>query len=150
MDVRALLKEKGDSVHTVRPEETIETLIKALKRHNIGAAVVCARYGEVLGVVSERDVVRAIAARGASALKQEVHELMTYRTISCRPDDDVKSVMEKMDHHNIRHMPVIDTMGLVGMLSIRDVNRARVALIEMEAAVLKDVATAARTANAMR
>lgn len=150
MDVRSLLKEKGDSVHTVRPDESVESLTKALKRHNIGAAVVCARYGEVLGIVSERDVVRAIAVRGAAALKQEIHELTTYKTISCTPDEDLKSVMEKMDRHNIRHMPVIDSSGLVGMLSMRDVNRARVAVIEMEAAVLKDVATAARTAQALR
>ncbi|MCW8834770.1 MAG: CBS domain-containing protein [Rhodospirillales bacterium] len=151
MDVRTLLNAKGNGIFTVRPDESIESAVKVLRRHNIGAAIVCAKFGETLGIISERDVIRGLAEHGAAILKREVHELMTYRTISCLPTCDIRSAMEKMMNNNIRHLPVVDENGnLEGMVSMRDLNRTQVELMEAEAAVLKDVATVSQAARVMR
>jgi CBS domain-containing protein len=106
--------------------------------------------GDLVGMVSERDVVRALVDRGADALEAEVHELMSRRTVSCRVDEDLRAVMAKMTRHNIRHLPVMGASGVEGMVSIRDVVKELLAEMEMENNVLKDYATIQRTALAMR
>jgi CBS domain-containing protein len=145
------LQQKGSSVIAVRPDETIGALIQVLRHHNIGAAVVRARFGEVLGIISERDVMRGLAEYGADALRREVHELMTYRTISCRPEESIRDAAASMNRHNIRHLPVVDGNGsLEGMISLRDVNRVQLEQAEAETAVLRDYATVSQTLRVLR
>lgn len=125
MLVADLMKSKNARVPTVRMNETIEMAAVLLNRERIGAVVVkdaCGSEGDTaVGIFSERDVVRAIAERGPGALKAQVADLMSRNMISCSMDDTVDHVRELMDHHHVRHLPVLEDHQLVGVLSIRDV-----------------------------
>jgi len=125
MLVADLMKLKNARVPTVRMSETVEMATILLNRERIGAVVVkdaCGSEGDtILGIFSERDVVRAIAERGAAALKQPVSDLMSRNMISCAMDDTVDHVRALMDEHHVRHLPVLEEHQLVGVLSIRDV-----------------------------
>lgn len=125
MLVADLMKSKSARVPTIRMSETVEMAATLLNRERIGAVVVkdaCGSEGDtVVGIFSERDVVRAIAERGVAALKVQVGELMSRNMISCAMDDSVDHVRELMERHHIRHLPVIEEHQMVGVLSIRDV-----------------------------
>lgn len=136
MKVADILKSKGTRIITVRLGETVETAARLLKSENIGALVVkdvCRTEGNVvLGMFSERDVVRALVDHGPAAMKMAVSALMTPKVIACKPDDDVQQVLELMDRHQIRHVPVLEEFTLVGVLSVRDV--LKVGLAEKKSA----------------
>ncbi|MCK0208350.1 CBS domain-containing protein [Starkeya koreensis] len=125
MLVADLMKLKNARVPTIRMSETVEMAATLLNRERIGAVVVkdaCGSEGDtVVGIFSERDVVRAVAERGASALRVPVGELMSRNMISCAMDDTVDHVRALMDSHHVRHLPVLEEHQLVGVLSIRDV-----------------------------
>lgn len=125
MLVADLMKLKSARVPTIRMAETVEMAAILLNRERIGAVVVkdaCGSEGDtVVGIFSERDVVRAVAERGAAALKLPVAELMSRNMISCAMDDSVDHVRALMDEHHVRHLPVLAEHQLVGVLSIRDV-----------------------------
>ncbi|MDF2998600.1 MAG: domain containing rane protein [Xanthobacteraceae bacterium] len=125
MLVADLMKSKNARVPTIRMSETVEMAAKLLDRERIGAVVVkdaCGSEGDtVVGIFSERDVVRAIAARGLAALKAPVADLMSRNMISCTMEDTVDHVRALMDSHHIRHLPVLEDHQMVGVLSIRDV-----------------------------
>lgn len=99
--------------------------MQILSRENVGALVVkdvCRTEGNVVvGMFSERDVVRALAEKGPKVLQMTVEELMSKTIISCSPDDDLDDVIELMDQHRIRHLPVLEEQTLIGVVSIRDV-----------------------------
>jgi len=125
MLVADLMKLKNARVPTIRMTETIEMAATLLNRERIGAVVVkdaCGSEGDtVVGIFSERDVVRAVAERGVASLKLSVADLMSRNMISCAMDDTVDHVRALMDTHHVRHLPVLEEHQLVGVLSIRDV-----------------------------
>lgn len=125
MLVADLMKAKNARVPTIRMTETVEMAATLLNRERIGAVVVkdaCGSEGDtVVGIFSERDVVRAIAERGPAALKARVADLMSRNMISCTMEDTIDHVRALMDSHHIRHLPVLEDHQMVGVLSIRDV-----------------------------
>lgn len=125
MLVADLMKLKNARVPTIRMTETVEMAATLLNRERIGAVVVkdaCGSEGDtVVGIFSERDVVRAVAERGIASLKLPVADLMSRNMISCTMDDSIDHVRALMDTHHVRHLPVLEEHQLVGVLSIRDV-----------------------------
>ncbi len=127
MKVEDILRKKGTRIGMVRVNETVETGLRLMKAENTGALVVkdvCRTEGNtVVGVLSERDVCRALVDRGPAILKQPVSALMTRDPICCHPSDPVQHVLQLMDEHGIRHVPVLEGTTLVGVVSVRDLIR---------------------------
>jgi len=143
MKVAAVLKNKGRRVVCVHPEATIDAIVHRLKLERIGAVVVSANGETIAGILSERDVVMALAKSGAEALELKARDLMTREVVTCRLEDTVQSVMIKMSHKRIRHLPVVENGRLVGIVSIGDVVKNRLEEVELEANVLRDAYLAA-------
>jgi CBS domain-containing protein len=124
MKVAELLSRKGTRILTARMDETVETAARLLSRENVGALVVKDSVGTegdtVVGMFSERDLLHAMVEHGAPALKKPVAALMSKKVISCAPGDDLRAVLDLMDRHYIRHVPVLDGTTLIGVVSIRD------------------------------
>lgn len=125
MTIASILREKGSAVVSLPPEATLGALIDLLARHRIGASVVRRPGGGLLGIISERDVIRALAEHGPSALLSTVESTMT-RGVQCatRATSD-QDAMETMTHGRFRHLPVVEDGVLVGIVSIGDVVKAR-------------------------
>jgi CBS domain-containing protein len=121
----------GSTVVQIGPAETVTTLLNTLAEHNVGALVVVQDDG-VAGIVSERDVVRRLAERGAEMLEASVAEIMSTSVVTCSSKDPVDSVAETMTERRIRHMPVIDDGQLVGIVSIGDVVSSRIRQLETD------------------
>jgi CBS domain-containing protein len=124
MTIAQILMTKGSGVITIRPEEPVRQAVALLARHNIGALVVVDEAGRPVGILSERDVVRA-AARDEGVFGRAVAELMTRQVVTGLPGDDLVAVAGTMTERRIRHLPVLDGGRLVGMVSIGDVLRAQ-------------------------
>ena len=139
MNVDGILRAKGATVVTIRPDHTIGDLVRGLREERIGAMVVSEDGRSVLGIVSERDVVRGLADRGPRILDMQVSELMTRDVVSCAPRDTVKQVMAEMTRRRIRHLPVIAEGVLCGIVSIGDVVKNRLEEMETETNVLREV-----------
>ena len=139
MDVDGILRAKGATVVTIRPDATIRELVQSLRDERIGAIVVSEDGRSVQGIISERDVVRGLAERGPRILDVQVSELMTRDVVSCAPRDTVKQVMAEMTRRRIRHLPVIAEGVLCGMVSIGDVVKNRLEEMETETNVLREV-----------
>jgi CBS domain-containing protein len=122
----------GHEVITVKPDATVRELVGMLADHNIGALVVSTDGETVDGIVSERDVVRRVAERGAAVLEATVGEIMTTSVVSCSSTDTVDSIAATMTERRIRHMPVIDGSELVGVISIGDVVSSRIRQLEQD------------------
>ena len=124
MKVEALLRSKGNRIVAIGMATTVEGAARLLKTENIGAVVVkdsCGTEGDaLLGILSERDIVRAIADRGARALRQQVGELMSRTLVSCAPLDETEDVVGLMHKHHVRHVPVLQGGALIGIISVRD------------------------------
>ena len=136
MSVSEILSGKGGNVITVTPETSLEEVTKTLATHRIGALV--AKDGdEVCGIVSERDIVRQIAAEGSQALQNTVSHCMTKAVISCTSSDSIDVVMEKMTQGRFRHLPVIEDGKLLGIISIGDVVKRKIEIAERDAEALK-------------
>ncbi|PKQ07016.1 MAG: inosine-5-monophosphate dehydrogenase [Alphaproteobacteria bacterium HGW-Alphaproteobacteria-11] len=136
MNVAAILKAKGPEVVTVDPNATLGQVATTLSERRIGAIVVM-QDRKVLGIVSERDVIKAIARVGAAALTTPVREAMTSRIITCGLNDSIDELMDSMTAGRFRHLPVIDGGELVGIVSIGDVVKHRIAETVMETEALK-------------
>jgi len=137
MNVAAILKSKGREVFTAAPDTPLLEIAKLLGTHRIGCIVIAADDGKVAGIVSERDIVREIARAGASVLVEPVEACMTKAVVSCQESDTIDRLMGEMTAHRFRHMPVVDRGRLVGLVSIGDVVRMRIAEVEMEAAAMR-------------
>lgn len=124
MKVAELLRKKGTRILTARMDEPVEAAARLLSKENVGALVVkdsVSTEGDtIVGMFSERDLLHAVVEHGAAALKKPIAALMSKKVISCRPDDDLRAVLELMDRHYVRHLPVIDGTTLIGVVSIRD------------------------------
>ena len=125
MRVEQILRKKGTRIITVRLREPVAAAVKIMATENIGALVVTdvvhTEGSTVVGMFSERDVLRALVERGHDIMRMPVENLMSKTLISCGPNDDLGDVMEKMDRYGIRHVPVLEGHTLVGVVSVRDV-----------------------------
>ena len=144
MSIAEILHHKGRQVTTVRSIDTVEAAIGKLYGERIGALVVLDRWGKLVGMFSERDVIHALAQHGAAALNFEVHELMTPDVTTCTPEDRVDGVMGVMTAHRVRHLPVMEKGQLVGLVSMGDLVKSRLQEKVQEAAVLRDITRARR------
>lgn len=138
MHVSAILKTKGSTIITIKPNETVANAAHTLHLNKIGAILAMDEQGGIAGVLSERDIVRGLAVHGANVLDRPVSALMTTRVVTCRPDDTVASVMVRMTEGRFRHMPVIDEGRLAGVISIGDVVKQRIAEYSHEVESLRD------------
>ena len=144
MHVANILKVKGTDVVTIGPDETVAATVQLLNVKRIGAILVCDANGKVVGVISERDIIRGIAVNSERALEMPVRDLMTSEVIACKPTDTIAEVMKMMTVRRFRHMPVIEDGELKGMISIGDVVKNRIEETEMEARALRDYVLASR------
>ncbi len=138
MHVSAILKTKGSTIVTIRPDETIAAVAQLLAVNRIGAVLCMNTDGEIAGVLSERDIVRGLAAHGAAVLGMPASELMTRRVVACNPGDTIASVMQRMTDGRFRHMPVMEERKLVGFISIGDVVKHRIEEVGQEVESLRD------------
>ncbi len=138
MKVETMLAAKGDKVVTLRPDATVATVIRMLKLESIGALVVSEDGEKILGIISERDVVRALVDHGGEVLKVRVAELMTRSVKTCTLDANIKDVMAEMTRSRVRHLPVVRDGKLCGIISIGDVVKNRLDELETETSVLRD------------
>ncbi|PZU46833.1 MAG: hypothetical protein DI568_10710 [Sphingomonas sp.] len=142
MAIATILRGKGSDVASVEPDSTISDVVARLVQHRIGALLVI-ELGEPVGIVSERDVVRCLGAHGPEALHMRVRDVMTAPLITISPRDSIPDAMELMTDRRIRHLPVLDSGRLVGLVSIGDLVKRRIEEAEQEALALKDyIATA--------
>ncbi len=143
MTVRRILAGKGRDVVTVSPDRTLSEAVRLLCDRRLGALVVTDPGGAVIGIISERDIVRSIALRGAGALTEPVSQSMTENVVTTSESATVPTVMTEMTTGRFRHMPVIEDGKLAGIISIGDVVKHRVAEMEDEQQALREyIATA--------
>jgi CBS domain-containing protein len=133
MIVSAILALKGRTVSTISADIPVSEAVAALAAKRIGALVVTGSGGHVDGILSERDVVRAIGQRGPEILSDSVASIMTRDVVACREHETINEVMARMTRGRFRHMPVIEDRRLVGIISIGDVVKARIEEVEREA-----------------
>lgn len=138
MLVKQIFKQKDSRIVTVRPDDTIATAAEVLKRENIGALMVLGPGGELAGILSERDIVRAMPQHGPDLFSLRVAQLMTRDVVTCSSQDRVHDLMKKMTSGRFRHLPVIDDGKLTGIISIGDVVKSRLEELEAEASQLRD------------
>lgn len=137
MTVRQILDEKGREVVTVSPTMSTEEAARHLAEHKIGAVIVTGVSGKIAGILSERDIVRAMASKGAAALSAPISSIMTAKVVTCTEEHTVNQVMELMTKGRFRHLPVEDHGKLIGIISIGDVVRRRIEDVEREAEEIK-------------
>lgn len=138
MKVEHILQSKGADVFAVRQEDSIAAAVAILNEKNIGAVVVKGDGGKIVGILSERDIVRRLGKDGAEVMGMRVKDCMTGNPYTCSPDDSVDELMGKMTEKRIRHLPVSAGGRIVGVVSIGDVVKRKIEEIEREAAVLKE------------
>ena len=136
MLVAEILKDKGDAVFSIRPDMRLAEACGELDRLRVGALIVC-DADRVVGVLSERDVVRAIAQGGAGALEKSVSDYMTADVVFAEPAETVGILMERMTDRRIRHLPVLRDARLAGVISIGDVVKCQIAEATHEAESLR-------------
>lgn len=141
MRVKSILSSKGDHVTKVTSSDTVRTTLYRLKTHNIGALVVSDDGMTVSGIISERDLVRAMVDHGDALLEMLVGELMTRKVETCTPEDDIEDVMDTMTNGRFRHMPVTVDGRLVGVVSIGDLVKHRMGELVDETKALREYVT---------
>jgi CBS domain-containing protein len=138
MTVKAILSRKGNDVVTADPNATLAEAVRILAARRIGAVVVTGADRRIVGILSERDVVRVLGDKGPSALETQISEVMTRKVTTCSMRDTVAELMERMTEGKFRHVPVVDDGRLAGIVSIGDVVKWRVHEIEDESNALRD------------
>jgi len=138
VQIAQLLRRKGQEVATVDRDATVAVVLRLLAERGIGALVVSPDGRAIEGIVTERDVVRALPERGAALLDEPVSAVMTAEVRTCVPSASVHDLARTMTDHRIRHVPVVDDGGMVGIVSIGDVVKARLDELEQERAQLVD------------
>lgn len=141
--IRDILKDKGYDIWSISPDSSIGHALQLLAEKNIGALIV-EDAGELIGIISERDYVRHVAAQGATSLEALVREIMTQEVVTIRPDEDIEQAMNLMTDRHFRHLPVVEEDDLIGVISIGDVVKNVIA--EQEALIddLEDYITGRR------
>jgi CBS domain-containing protein len=138
MTVKAILSRKGSDVVTADPNATLAEAVRILAARRIGAVVVTGADRRIVGILSERDVMRVLGDKGPAALDLPISEVMTRKVTTCSMRDTVAELMERMTEGKFRHVPVVDDGRLAGIVSIGDVVKWRVHEIEDESDALRD------------
>jgi CBS domain-containing protein len=138
MHVKNILSAKGGNVVSIEPTATLETAVRTLAENKIGALLVLGPDRRVIGILSERDIVRVLAQHGASVLAQPLSQVMTRKVVTCSPSETIGVIMEQMTAGKFRHVPVIEQDQIVGIVSIGDVVKYRLQEMEHESAALRD------------
>jgi len=137
MSVSQILKDKGFDVATATPETSIYEVAKILSSRRIGSVVVTDPSSRLIGIVTERDIIRALAKSGEGCLRDTIQTIMTKDVTTCGEHDPVTELMGIMTTGRFRHIPVVENDQLIGIVSIGDVVKSRIAEVEMEATALK-------------
>jgi len=137
MLVSQILKRKGDLVFTASPHETVASAAALLHSRRVGAMVITDQQDRVVGILSERDIVRVVAEEGAAGLAKAIASCMTREVIFAEPGETVQSLLERMTDRRIRHLPVLKDGRLAGLVSIGDLVKSKIAETEAEAETLK-------------
>jgi CBS domain-containing protein len=138
MTVSILLADKGREVVTIEPTASLAAAVALLAEKRIGAVLILGADRRITGILSERDIVRALAERGAAALDEQVSSAMTRRVSTCHENETVASIMERMTAGKFRHVPVVDQGRLVGIVSIGDVVKHRLYEMERDSTAMRD------------
>ena len=138
MTVMSILSRKGHDVLTIEPTAALSAAIKLLAERRIGALVVTGADHRIVGIISERDIVRVLVERGTEMLQSSVSEVMTRKVVSCGQNETIAEIMGRMTAGKFRHVPVVEQGRLVGIVSIGDVVKARLEELEKEQDALRD------------
>jgi CBS domain-containing protein len=140
LTVQILLAAKGTTVYTIEPTASITSASKVLSDHDIGALVVTDMEGAIVGIISERDIVRVLGIRGLAALDTSVAEVMTHKVKTCNLHDRVDDIMQRMTESRLRHLPVVEDQRLIGVVSIRDAVELRLNEMKQDSDALREYA----------
>ncbi len=138
MTVSSILAVKGGNVVTIEPTATLGAAAKLLSERKIGAVLVLGPGGRIGGILSERDIVGAIAEQGQQSLDQPVARAMPRDVATCRPGDPIEQIMQQMTDGKFRHLPVVEDGKLAGIISIGDVVKQRLGEMEQESEAMRD------------
>ena len=138
MLVKHILREKGREIVAIAADATLSDAAQLLARKRIGAVIVHGEDGSLAGILSERDLVRAVSEESVAALARPVSAYMTRTVMTCSESDSIEDLMEMMTHRRFRHVPVMESERLVGIISIGDVVKTRIEETEREAATLRE------------
>jgi CBS domain-containing protein len=138
MLVKTILADKGVDVVTIEPTATLTEAVALLAQNRIGAVVVTGADRRVIGILSERDIVRTLAARGREALAEPVSDSMTRKVVTCAETETIVDIMERMTAGKFRHVPVLEQGRLIGIVSIGDVVKSRLEEMARESDALRD------------
>jgi CBS domain-containing protein len=137
MILEQILRDKGGQVYSVAESATLKEAAELLDARKVGAMVILNEGGQLIGVISERDIIRAVARAGAPALKSTVAESMTRSVVTARPSETIEAAMERMTDRRIRHLPVVESGRLTGVVSIGDLVKWRIAEATAEVAAIR-------------
>ncbi len=138
MNAATILKFKGRGVVTTTANKSLLDIAKLLAEHGIGCIVIVGNDDKIAGIVSERDLMRAIGQAGPKVLNEPVSDFMTKNVVTAREADTSERLMSEMTVHRFRHMPVVETDRLIGLISIGDLVKMQIANVEMEAAATRE------------
>jgi CBS domain-containing protein len=142
--VRAILKGKGAAVVTAVPGETLHRIAQLIAEYKIGAVLIIDKEGRPVGILSERDIVNALAAFGAAALGLSAAETMTRALVTCKPTDTADEILTVMTNSRVRHLPVMEDGQMIGIISIGDVVKRKLDDAAAEVGLLRDYVMAGR------
>jgi CBS domain-containing protein len=137
MILEQILREKGGQVYSVAESATLKEAAELLDARKVGAMVILNEGGAVIGVISERDIVRAVARAGVAGLKQPVSDSMSRQVVTARPKETIETAMDRMTDRRIRHLPVVEGGRLLGVVSIGDLVKWRIAEATAEVAAIR-------------
>ena len=137
MLIAQIIRDKGAVVHTLAASATLEEAARELYEKRVGALVVMDAENAIIGVFSERDLVREIARRGAKALQHDVASAMSREVFTARMEETIDDCLSRMTDRRVRHLPVVEDVRLVGIISIGDLVKHRIALAEAESAAMQ-------------
>ena len=138
MTVNDILSQKGNQVLTIEPAATLAAAVQMLAQRRIGALVVTGADHRIVGIISERDIVRVLGEKGTAVLGAPVAEVMTRKVVTCGRNETIAEIMERMTGGKFRHVPVVEHGRLVGIVSIGDVVKARLSELEYEQDALRE------------
>lgn len=137
--VSHILERKGHDVFTIRPQQTLREAVTILRDNRIGVLVVTDANGDMVGILSERDIVSALADTPGQTLPKQVQDVMTTKVETCTPDESLVRILRRMNDGRFRHMPVVKNGDLTGLISVGDVVDFRLIALEYEALKLKQL-----------
>ena len=138
MTVSVIVAKKGREVVSIEPNASLAEAVRLLAEKRIGAAVILGADRRLAGIISERDIVRVLAERGAAVLDEPVSRTMTRKVESCNESETVSQIMQRMTEGKFRHMPVVDQGQVVGVVSIGDIVKYRLREMERESTAMRD------------